>query len=272
MDQDPVPANDPLADSNTFSIEPSPSPPALPGEVIVRGDPEELHAALAADMIIHAQNCARKFGDFHLALSGGSTPLPFYTRLMLDPAYRDFPWRKTHIWIVDERRVPDDDERYNFKHIHDILGEHSGVPAEQIHPIPVLEKDADLQYESELRQTLAWREKGHDRLDFVLLGMGNDGHTASLFPNSPALDAADRLVVINAGESVTPPDRVTMTYRLLNASRFIAVLVTGENKRATLARVEHQDATARELPILGIAPTGGSLRWYIDAPACPEQR
>ncbi len=271
MEHDPAHANDPDADSGTFSIEPEPLAPDLPGHVVVRRDAEDLHAALAADLLIHAQNCVRRFGDFHLALSGGSTPMPFYTRLMLDPVYRTFPWRKTHLWIVDERRVPSADDRLNFKHIHDILGEHSGIPTEQIHPIPVLEDDADQQYETELRQTLAWREKGHDRLDFVLLGMGDDGHTASLFPNSPALNSGERLVVINAGDAVTPPDRITMTYHLINASRLIAILVTGEKKRTMLARIEQGNANADDLPILGIAPIGGSLRWYLDAPACPDQ-
>lgn len=261
-----------MSDSSIYSLEPEPIAPKLPGQVVVRRDDEDLHAALAADLLIHAQNCARRFGDFHLALSGGSTPLPFYTRLMLDPAYREFPWRKTHLWIVDDRRVPESDDRYNYKHIHEILGEHSGIPIEQMHPMRVLEDDADAQYEAELRQTLAWREKGHDRLDFVLLGMGDDGHTASLFPNSPALDSGDRLVVINSGETVTPPDRVTMTYKLINASRFIAVLVTGEKKRPTIARLEARQGDYRELPILGVSPLGGSLRWYIDAAACPEQR
>src|SRR5215210_531529 len=107
-----------LSDSTAgYRLEPEPVKPRLPGAVIVRSDAEDLHGALAADLFIHAMNCVRRFGDFHLALSGGSTPMPLYRRLMTDPAYRDLPWKRTHLWIVDERRVPLDDERSNYKHI-----------------------------------------------------------------------------------------------------------------------------------------------------------
>ncbi|MEM9082656.1 MAG: 6-phosphogluconolactonase, partial [Planctomycetota bacterium] len=193
-------------------------------------------------------------------------------RLMIDPAFRSLPWGRTHLWIVDERRVPFDDERSNFAAIRELLVDHADIPSGNVHPIAAVEADADVRYEAELRETLAWREKGHDRLDFVLLGMGDDAHTASLFPGSGALHAdADRLVVINEGEGVTPPDRVTMTYTLINASRFVAVLVIGEKKRETLKRIEVRDGSQDELPILGIKPVGGSLRWYLDHAAVAEK-
>jgi len=270
---------------------------------VVRPNVDELVDAIAADFLVHAANCIRTFGDFHVAFSGGSTPVPFYQRLMYDPTYRHLPWQRVHLWIVDERRVPFDDERSNFRTINDLIGEHSGIPPEQVHPIFALAPDADTAYESLLRETLAWREPGHDRLDYVLLGMGSDGHTASLFPHSPALreeldewraradqrssagvsggkgalpkDPGGRLVRINAGEHVTPPDRVTMTLRLLNASRFIAVMVTGSAKRAMLQRVVAAPKVIspeliEELPILGVKPLAGELRWYVDADASPE--
>lgn len=253
---------------------------------------DSLHDALAADMMLHAHNCVRSFGDFHLALSGGSTPMPFYERLMIDPRYRDFPWGRTHLWIVDERRVPFDDERSNFKHINEVFGDHAGIPRAQVHPMLATAPNADDAYQRTLREVLGWRERGQDRLDFVLLGMGSDGHTASLFPNSPALleEVAPRpprnaregpsndhglaLVRVNAGPNVTPPDRVTMTLRLINASRFIAVLVTGASKRTTIERVQAALASPRvsvaDLPILGVDPVGGELRWYLDDEACPR--
>jgi 6-phosphogluconolactonase len=269
--------------------QPEVTPPKLPGTVVVRPEPEDLIGSAASDLLIHAFNCVRSFGDFHLALSGGSTPLPLYERLMVDPNYRDFPWTRTHLWIVDERRVGFDSDKSNFKAIDEILGEHSGIPREQVHPIMALRDDADLDYERTLRQQLFFREKGQDRLDYVLLGMGADGHTASLFPQSPALedlthDVADagiappRLVRINAGPTVVPPERVTMTYSLLNAARFIGVLVTGSGKRETIAKLvgpagaddAARLAAARTLPILGIRPKAGELRWYLDAAACPK--
>jgi len=255
-----------------FSLESAPVPPPLPGQVIVRDDDEELHGALGADLLIHALNCVRSFGDFHLALSGGGTPLPFYRRLMVDPAYRGFPWNRTHLWIVDERRVPLNDGRSNFLHIAELLVDHSDIPKDRVHPIAAMEEHADRQYEREIVEALSWREKGHDRLDFVLLGMGSDCHTASLFPRSPALHARDSLVAINSGPTVTPPDRVTMTYRLINASRFIAVLVTGSSKREALQRAADERVSWEDAPIRAVRPIGGSLRWYVDADACVPAR
>ena len=245
--------------------------PALPGSVVVRPSVEELIDSIAADLLFQAMACVRTFGDFHLALSGGSTPEPLYRRLMYDPNYRELPWKRTHLWVVDERRVPEDDERSNFKMIRETIVSHSDIPREQVHPIEATRPDAAEAYERELRDVLGWREKGHDRLDFVILGMGADGHTASLFPGSPALDASDRLVAVNSGPAVTPPDRVTMTFTLLNAARFLGVMVTGEKKRATVTRIVESRGrgTVAELPILGIRPLAGELRWFLDSAACP---
>jgi len=186
---------DPRADSGlAFNLESEPDAPSLPGTVVLRPDAEHLHAALGSHLLIHAKNCARAFGDFHLALSGGSTPLPFYQRLMIDPAFRELPWKQTHLWLVDERRVPLDSEQSNFRHIAELIVDHSDIPRQNVHPIAATDDDADLAYERVLRETLGWRERGHDRLDFVLLGMGADGHTASLFPRSRALRERDRLI------------------------------------------------------------------------------
>jgi 6-phosphogluconolactonase len=243
--------------------------PRLPGGVVVRESPEELIDAMAADLYFQAKSCARTFGDFHLALSGGSTPEPLYRRLMYDPNFRDLPWERTHLWQVDERRVPPDDDRSNFKMIRETLVLHSDIPAPQVHPIHALSDAADLDYEQEIRTNLEWREKGHDRLDYVVLGMGEDGHTASLFPRSQALKSEGRLVLINDGPGVTPPARVTMTFDLINASRFIAVMVTGAKKREAIARVASGRESVESLPILGVRPAGGELRWYLDREACP---
>ncbi len=274
----------------TYDLTPEPVPPRLPGAVVLRDDVEGVMGTLASDMMLHALNCIRVFGSFHLALSGGSTPLPLYRRLMIDPIFRNFPWMQTHIWIVDERRVPFDDDRCNFRNIEETIGEHSGIPAEQLHPMHALADDADLAYQRELREHLGWREKGHDRLDFVLLGMGNDGHTASLFPRSPALladlqpDPASaavpahirpELVRFNSGPTVTPPERLTLSLPMINASRFIAVLVTGEGKRPMVDRVIRATVGGApedpaDLPILGVSPLAGELRWYLDHAACPS--
>lgn len=248
--------------------DPIPDPPALPGMVEAFDESESVLDRLASNLVVHALECVRRFGDFQLALSGGSTPMPLYQRLMIDPAYRRMPWRKTHLWIVDERRVPFDDDRSNFKHIKEIIGDHSDIPENQVHPIEATRDDAAESYEKTLQEVLGWREKGQDRLDFVLLGMGPDGHTASLFPNSRALDVDDRLVTLNDGPTVVPPDRVTMTYKLINASRMIVPLVMGKGKAEMIHRVATGDDGSHEIPIKGIKPIGGQLAWYLDTAAC----
>lgn len=269
-----------------YGVAPVRAAPALPGTVVVRDSVDELLDVAGTDLLLHARACVRAFGDFHMALSGGGTPLPLYQRLMVDPALREFPWQRTHLWVVDERRVPAGDERSNYTALDEIIVQHSGIPRAQAHPVAALEPDADARYERELREALEWRERGQDRLDYVLLGMGADAHTASLFPRSRAVrehppgDARARLVTLNDGPHVTPPDRVTMTYRLINASRFIGVLVTGASKRDALARVAGAwrgvaaagpvpVALVEEVPILGVRPMdgGGELRWYLDRDA-----
>lgn len=268
MSTPPIPI-DPLLVASAHA--PVPRKPALPGTVVLRPDADALIDSIAADIMLQAFNCVRAFGDFHLALSGGSTPFPLYKRMMIDPRYRELPWQRTHLWIVDERCVPFEDEKSNFKQIKEIIVDHTDIPKSNVHPMMVMQEDAAEAYERDLQQALAWREKGQDRLDYVLLGMGGDGHTASLFPRSPALDSGDppRLVLANRGPKVTPPDRVTMTYYLLNASRFVGVMCVGEGKKPMLAKVASGSHQVADLPIMGIRPHAGELRWYLDYAACP---
>lgn len=262
-----------------FSLQPGATPPRLPGQVIVRETAHDLYDALASDFHMHCLNCATAFGSFHMALSGGSTPIPFYQQLLFDPQHRALPWDKAHLWIVDERRVPFDDERSNYGALRDIFVEHSGMPRSHAHPMDPSSDHADIAYESELVRVLSARGRQKDRLDFVLLGMGDDAHTASLFPGTPPVLEKRRLVRMNQGAGVTPPPRITMTLPLINAARFVAVLVTGAKKRDTVARIQQSferertvsDAVVSELPILGVRPLAGDLRWYLDAEACPQE-
>lgn len=262
---------DHTGDSSIFRLEGEAPLPRLPGRVVMRPDMDDLFAVLATDLMLHAQNCVRQFGDFHLALSGGSTPMPFYMRLLTDPNYRQIPWHKTHVWVVDERRVPGNDDRSNYKHIREFFVNSTDMPMENAHDPMAERDDADITYERLLRTTLASRDEGQRRLDFVLLGMGDDGHTASLFPGSPALRApSDRMIVMNDGPTVTPPPRMTMTYRAINGARFVAVLVTGEKKRTMIEKVASGSHNAEQLPIMGVHPAAGVQHWYLDRAACPE--
>ncbi len=263
-------ADDPPEEPIDLAPDTAIAAPPLPGSVLTADTAERLHERLAADLIAQALNCVHQFGDYHLALSGGGTPMPFYERLMTDPNYRLMPWRRTHLWIVDERRVPFEDPKSNYRHIREIIVDHSDIPATQVHPILATDPDAPAQYERSLREALGWRERGHDRLDFVLLGMGDNGHTASLFPGTPVLDERVRWVSTCEGPTVTPPPRVTMTYPLLNAARFVGVLVVGAGKAAMISRVARGGDDYHALPIKGIRPHAGELRWYLDRAACGD--
>ncbi|MGI9012656.1 MAG: 6-phosphogluconolactonase [Phycisphaerales bacterium] len=244
--------------------------PPLPGasDVVVTSTADEIIDRLAADIVAQAIECVRSFGDFHLALSGGRTPEPLYERLMYDPNFRVLPWRRTHLWIVDERPVDFSHPDSNFRMIRETIVDHADIPQEQVHPMFAQSPTAAVDYEAELRDQLVWREKGQDRLDFILLGVGSDGHTASLFPFSEAIHEDTRLVRMNRGGQTPEGGRLTMTYPLINAARCIAVLATGPGKRPAIERLL---ATEREsvdaLPIAGVEPVGGELRWYLDAAA-----
>ena len=250
-------------------LDPPVETPRLRGKVIARASVHELLDELSSDLTAHALNCVREFGDFHLALSGGQTPMPFYEQLMYDPRYRAIPWRRTHLWMVDERCVGFEDERSNFGRIKEVIVDHSDIPPEQVHPMLAAMPDAAARYERELREALGWRAKGHDRLDFVLLGMGADGHTASIFPGSPALDSPERLAMdVPAPTTASPAvPRCTLTMRAINAARFVAALVTGADKADMLVRVA-EGASPAEVPIAGVRPAAGELRWFLDAAAC----
>ncbi len=252
-------------EKESYGIEDAPSRPSLIGEVQVAEDPDGAFDLIGNDLITTARDCVAKFGDFHLALSGGKTPFPLYTRLMYDPIYRDLPWDRTHLWIVDERRAPFDDDLNNFKHINEIIVQHADIPAANVHPMPVDKGDAAAEmYEDELRDILGVRAPEDARLDFVMLGMGDNGHTASLFPETQVLHEHTKWVGNCFGPTVTPPDRVTMTYPLINNSRRIAFLVLGEGKAEMIKRVATGNDSFETIPVKAIVPERGILTWYLD--------
>lgn len=240
---------------------------------------------LAIALATAATEAVKERGVFHVALSGGSTPEPFYMHLCIDPRYRGIPWEKMHVWIVDERRVPEDHDKSNIKMIRESFTNHLTMKKRQVHPMPVLLDDPASAYIEEMErvfESTAASQPGASlvtgssipRLDFVLLGMGDDGHTASLFPHSPALNEKAKWIANNDGPKVTPPPRVTMTYPLLNAARELVVLCIGAKKHAMLKRVSDQLQKAgpdpQNLPITGIQPKQGRLTWYLDAAAAGE--
>jgi 6-phosphogluconolactonase len=247
----------------------------LTDRVVVKPTADELFDALGEALTAAAQEAVNDRGAFHLALSGGSTPKRFYELLASDSSRYRTIWPKAHIWIVDERRVPESDDRNNFKMIRAALVDRvygDPYPTNRVHPVPVGDTDPAIAYERTLGRVFG--DDGQvPRLDFVLLGIGGDGHTASLFPGMPSLSITDKLVANADVSDDTQPnvERVTMTYPLLNAAREVAVLVTGAGKAATLRRIEKQlkehGPDRQNLPITGVDPNDGTLTWYLDAAA-----
>lgn len=229
-------------------------PPRLPGSVVVRASADDLLDAAAGDLFTQAVACVRRFGDFHLAVATGPTLDRLYTRLMCDPTCRGLPWKRTHLWLVEEADVPGGDPRSRLSAIRDALVEHSDIPDEQVHPIGT-GPAAAAEYQACLRETLAWRERGHDRLDCVMLELEEGGEVAGL--RCGAGDADDLVTMLP-----TRPPVVSLTPAMLNAARFIGVLAVGD------AAASGVRAMRRGAPASRLRPLAGELRWYLDHAAC----
>ena len=210
----------------------------------------------------------------HLALSGGSSATLLGAALAEAAALSASDWSRIHVWMVDERCVANDDPRLNFNLVRSALLANVPLPPDHLHPMPVLDViNGAYHYEIELRAALAERrDLAERRLDAVVLGMGADGHTASLFPGSPALAEQERMIVLNDGDRVTSPrPRMTMTYPLLNRAHLIALLVTGESKKAALERAAAAPSDIAGCPVVGVVPDIGSrLLWFLDREAAAQ--
>jgi len=243
--------------------------PGLPGEQSVCPTAEEAARVLATRLAAHLGQRLTEVSTVHLALSGGSAAKLLGAALTAQSVLTASQWSRIHVWMVDERCVAPDDSRLNFNLVRDALL--ALLPSANLHPMPVLQADGAERYEADLQAALEARPESKDRpgdrrLDAVVLGMGADGHTASLFPGSPALDERKRLIVLNDGDSVVPPrPRMTMTYPLLNRAYLIALLVTGESKKAALERAASGSFDLHTLPVAGIVAAPGShLLWCLD--------
>ncbi|XP_064822920.1 GDH/6PGL endoplasmic bifunctional protein-like [Oncorhynchus masou masou] len=226
--------------------------------------PEELIVRLAADLQVAAENAVREGGRFHLALSGGSSPLALFQRLARH--HYSFPWRDTHVWMVDERCVPLTELDSNFRTLHDHLLQHVKMSYFNIHPMPVqmnqrlcVEEDSGaLLYESDITQLV-----NASSFHFVLLGVGYDGHTASLFPGSK-LDASGNSLVAFTESPAKPHQRMSLTLKAINQAQKVGVLVMGKSKHELVTQLSRVKDNPKHWPITGIRPTSGRLVWYID--------
>jgi 6-phosphogluconolactonase len=239
----------------------------------------DLLADTAAQRFVTAANTAIEArGEFIVALSGGSTPRTVYARLAAEPHVSGLDWSRVHILWGDERCVPPDHESSNYRMARLTLLDRVPVLQANVHRINGEDDPADaaLAYERVLRALLRTPTGPPPaapgaRIDLVLLGLGNDGHTASLFPGSASLHANARWAVAAYVHAVSIW-RVTLTVDVINAAAEVVFLVSGDAKAAIVRQVLEGPTRPQELPAQLIAPTAGRLLWLLDAPAAAELR
>jgi 6-phosphogluconolactonase len=247
--------------------------PAPSRDVVVLPNPPAV-ARRAADEFLKAVNDAiAQKGSFTVALAGGSTPKALYSMLSDDPAYSSkIPWPKLHFFFGDERHAPPDSPESNFHMANETLFSKGLVKPEQITRIRGEYADAEkaaLEYERALRAYFKLKDGEYPRFDLVLLGMGDEGHTLSLFPGTGALHATNRIVVRNwVGKLFT--ERITLTAPAANHANRIIFCVTRADKALALKAVLEGPYEPEQLPAQFIQPANGTLLWLVDQAAAAQ--
>lgn len=228
----------------------------------VYNDARELSEAAARMFVEEARRRIDESGRFAVALAGGSTPKMTYEILAREyGGPEDLDWSKVHAFFGDERSVPPDHEDSNYRMAREALLSH--VPVGSVHRMrgEMEPREAAALYEEELEEFFG----GPPVLDLVLLGIGEDGHTASLFPDTPALDARDRWAVENPVEKLNTT-RLTLTVPAVDAARKVAFLVAGEGKAEALEEILEGDANPHKYPAKLVRPEA-EVAWMVDRAA-----
>jgi 6-phosphogluconolactonase len=237
-------------------------------DVRVFSDLNELSLRAAETAARTINDSIRSTGRCALVLSGGRTPRTFYR--LLASTFRDqIPWSSLHVFWGDERYVPPDDPHSNYRLAKDSLLDHVPCPARNIHPMPTHFPSPDAAARDYERLLKEYFGTDWPHFDLILLGLGEEGHTASLFPQSPALSETTRWVV--AVEAPTHPRvRLTLTLPALTRAANIYVLVAGSNKAPALHRVLMGHPNPRTYPAAGIRLTNARLIWWVDREAADQ--
>ncbi len=235
----------------------------------IHKDPDAMAERAAHIIAAACEDAVAERGCFRIAVSGGRTPVPLFRLLSRADWAEALPWDKISLFWADERCVPFDDPRSNYGMTRRELLAH--VPCTQYYRMrgDLDPEQAALDYEALLRKEFSLKEDEVPRFDMIVLGMGKDGHTASLFPNSPALYAANRLV-IDQYVPARKADRLTMTLPVFNNARCCMFLVTGKEKHGVLSRALNL-LDQPELPAQFVHPNVGDLIWVVDKGAASGQ-
>jgi 6-phosphogluconolactonase len=236
-------------------------------QLLVVPDPDALAAAAADRFVRLARQAVAAHGRFSVALAGGSTPQKMYRLLAQSPRREQVEWPNVHIFWGDERFVAPNDPDSLWRMARETFLDEVPLPAANIHPMPTVgltAAAAAAQYANTLARLFA---PGPIRFDLLLLGMGDDGHTASIFPGQTAVIASPEPVVPVTGAPKPPPTRLTLTFSVINQAANVILLVTGEAKAAAVAQVLSGERDRHQWPVQAVQPANGRLLWLLDQAA-----
>lgn len=235
----------------------------------IHPDPATLAHAAAERVATLARAAIAEHGSFHWALAGGNTPRALYTALADGPPPWD--WGRTHIYFGDERCVPPDDPQSNYRMARESLLDRVPIPPQQIHPIladAAYVRESARAYAHTLAAHLPRSPGGAPQFDLVLLGLGPDGHVASLFPGTCVLHQ-DHLAVAAVYVDRLHAWRISISLALINQARHVLLLVAGAEKAAMVAEVLGTAPGTARLPVQRLQPQGG-LEWFLDRAAAAQ--
>ena len=237
-------------------------------EIRILTTPQELSEAAAEEVVRDANEAVKARGRFTIALSGGSTPKNLFN-LLATNARNALPWDRMYFFWGDERHVPPTDPDSNYRMADEVMLSKVPVPAGNVFRMDAENPDAARvaeDYEKTLRKFFQLAPGDVPQFDLILLGMGPDGHTASLFPGTAALQEKSRLVVSNWVEKLKT-NRLSFTLPVLNAARCVAFLVSGTDKASVLKTVLEENASGEQYPAKLVNPSAGKLIWFLDRAA-----
>jgi 6-phosphogluconolactonase len=206
---------------------------------------------------------------FNIVLSGGNSPIELFQKLSRKYA-ETMDWERIHFWWGDERCVSPKNENSNYKQAYDFMISQISIPAENIHRIKGENNPEEeaVRYAKEIKENINYRGE-NPVFDLVLLGLGEDGHTASIFPDEIELFEDERICAVSI-HPLTGQKRITITGRVLNNANRVFFLVTGANKSQRISEIMNDDEAAKLLPAYYISPTNGELIWFIDEAAAQK--